>query len=185
MAKIFLFMMVTLDGYFEGKDHDISWHNTDEDFNDFAIAQTGTVGTLLFGRRTYELMASYWPSEEAKTSDPIVAKQMNDMPKIVFSTTLENVGWQNTRLVKENLKEEIEELKKSSEKDIAVFGSSDLCISLLKEGLLDELRLMINPVVIGEGKILFEGLENKLELKQTNKRDFKNGNVLLTYNVVK
>lgn len=178
-------MMVTFDGYFEGKDHDISWHHTDAEFNDFAIAQTGTVGTLLFGRKTYELMASYWRSEEARTSDPIVAKQMNEMPKVVFSKTLESADWENTKLVKEHLKEEVEKLKKISENDIAVFGSSDLCVSLLKEGLLDELRLMINPVVIGEGKTLFEGMKEKMELKETGKRDFKNGNILLTYEVIR
>src|SRR5579872_1265701 len=99
MRKVFLFMMVSLDGYFEGPNHDLSWHNVDEEFNKFAIAQTKNVGTLLFGRRTYELMRDFWPTEEARKTDPIVANQMNTTPKIVFSRTLkeaeETKYWKN------------------------------------------------------------------------------------------
>src|SRR5512141_851647 len=107
MRKVLFFMMVTLDGFFEGRDHDINWHNVDEEFNDFAIAQLNEVDTLLFGRRTYEMMASYWPTEGAKKDDPIVAEKMNSLPKIVFSNTLSAVEWENTRLVKESFAQEI------------------------------------------------------------------------------
>src|SRR6476660_2988966 len=110
MRNVFLFMMVSLDGYFEGPGHDISWHNVDAEFNDFAIAQTAKVDTLLFGRKTYELMASYWPTELAK-DDPVVAGQMNETSKIVFSATLESAAWHNTRLVKNNALETVRQLK--------------------------------------------------------------------------
>src|SRR5690348_8963282 len=91
MAKVFLFMMISLDGYIEGENHDLSWHNVDEEFNTFAIPQTQSVETLLFGRKTYELMRDYWPTESARTTDPVVAHLMNTTPKIVFSHSLKKV----------------------------------------------------------------------------------------------
>lgn len=178
-------MMISLDGYFEGENHDLSWHNVDAEFNAFAIPQTESVGTLLFGRRTYELMRDYWPTQEARTDDPIVAKQMNTKPKIVFSRTLKDVEeteyWKNIRLVKENVVEEVKKIKANSEKDIAVYGSNNLCITLLENNLLDELRIMINPVVIGKGTTLFSGIQEKYNFILQETRQFKNGNILLTY----
>ncbi len=89
MRNLFLFVMVSLDGFFEGPNREIDWHNVDEEFNEFAINQLNDVDTLLFGRVTYQLMASYWPTQSAKESDPIVADKMNNLPKIVFSKTLD------------------------------------------------------------------------------------------------
>lgn len=100
MGKVFLFMMVSLDGFFEGPNHEIDWHNVDGEFNEFAIEQAKDVGTMLFGRRTYELMASYWPTESAKKDDPVVAELMNSTPKNCLSRTLEKAEWNNTRLVR-------------------------------------------------------------------------------------
>ncbi len=189
MSKLFLFMMVSLDGYFEGPNHDLSWHNVDEEFNEYAIEQTGNVGTLLFGRTTYELMRDFWPSEEARKTDPIVAAQMNTTPKVVFSKTLQKVKeteyWKNVRLLSDVNPDEIKKIKDNSKKDVAVYGSSNLCLTFLKLGLLDELRIMVSPVVIGAGTPLFAGLKNKLELKLMDTKTFKNGNVLLTYKPVK
>ena len=183
MRKLFLFMMISLDGYFEGPDHDLSWHNVDAEFNDFAIEQTSNIDTLIFGRRTYEMMAGYWPTELAKKDDSVVAGLMNNTPKIVFSHTLNSAPWQNTRLVKDNLAEEITTLKQQPGKDLAVFGSSNLCVSLVEQGLLDELRIMVNPVVLGKGTLLLQGLDQKLPLKLTAEKLFKSGNVLLTYQI--
>ncbi|HEY7357494.1 MAG TPA: dihydrofolate reductase family protein [Ktedonobacterales bacterium] len=183
MRNIFLFMMVTLDGFFEGPDHSIDWHNVDEEFNEFAIDQLHELDTLLFGRVTYEGMASFWPTPFAQENDPIVADLMNTTPKIVVSTTLERAEWENSRLVKANVAEEITKLKQQPGKDIAVFGSSDLAVSLLQLGLLDELRLMVNPVVLGSGKRLFAGLDKQLHLKLLKTRTFNSGNVLLRYQV--
>jgi dihydrofolate reductase len=173
--------MVTLDGYYEGRDHDINWHNVDAEFNDFAIAQLNEVDTLLFGRRTYEMMASYWPTPGAKQDDPIVAGKMNSLPKIVFSNTLSTVGWENTRLVKGSFAQEISALKAESGKDLIIFGSSDLAVTFLQQELLDECRIMVNPVILGAGKTLFEGIDEKLNLKLVNTKSFRSGNVLLYY----
>ncbi|HYK08989.1 MAG TPA: dihydrofolate reductase family protein [Candidatus Eisenbacteria bacterium] len=183
--KLFLFMMVSLDGYIEGPNHDLSWHNVDSEFNDYAIEQTKNVGTLLFGHTTYDVMKDYWPTVNAREDDPVVANLMNTTPKIVFSRSLEKVEeteyWKNVRLMKDVVTEEIQKLKEESSKDIAVYGSNNLCVTLLEMGLLDELRIMVNPVVIGSGTPLFKGIKSKLSLQLLGTKEFKNGNVLLIY----
>lgn len=181
MRRIFLFMMISLDGYYEGPKGDLSWHNVDEEFNEFAIQQTSEVDALLFGRKTYEVMASYWPTEAAIKDDPEVSSLMNSLPKIVISKTLESVDWNNTRLVKENVGEEITKLKQQPGREIAIFGSSDLAVSLAQMDLIDEYRIMVCPVILGEGKPLFKGVLNKLDLRLVKSRTFLSGNVLLYY----
>lgn len=185
MRNVFLFMMVTTDGYFEGPGHDISWHNVDNEFVDFAVAQLDEADTLVFGRRTYELMADFWPSESARREDPATAERMNGYSKIVFSTTLKTAGWQNTELHDGNPGEAIARLKRQSGKSIAVLGSSNLCLSLLEAHAIDEIRLMINPIAIGHGTSLFAGLKTPVKLSLENARQFKSGNELLTYRVDK
>lgn len=189
MRKIALFMMVSLDGYFEGLNHDLSWHNVDMEFNDFAVKQLKKSDTILFGRRTYQLMESYWPSTQGLKDDPEVANLMNNTAKIVFSKSLKEVSetkyWKNVRLIKDNLAQEINSLKKNPGKDIIVLGSSKLCVTLLKEKLLDEVRIMLNPVAIGSGTPLFQGIKSKQKFNLESTRKFKNGNILLTYETVK
>ena len=187
MRKVFLFNMITLDGFFEGPNQDISWHHVDDEFNEFAIEQLNEIGTLLFGRVTYQGMASYWPTEFAIRDDPIVAGLMNSLPKVVFSKTLDKAEWNNSRLVKENIAEEILKLKQEPGKDIAIFGSSDLAVTLADaaqssgSGLIDEYRVIVNPVFLGQGTPLLKGIKAKLNLKLLKTRIFKSGNVLLTY----
>lgn len=181
MRNLFLFMMVTLDGYFEGPNQDIGWHNVDEEFNEFAINQLNELDTLLFGRVTYEGMASYWPTPFAMEDDAIVAEKMNTISKIVFSRTLERADWNNTRLVKEHIAAEVSQIKQQQGGDLAIFGSANLAGSLLQMGLIDELRIMVNPVILGDGKPLFTGIHEKVNLKLLKTRTFRSGNVLLTY----
>lgn len=181
MRNVFLFMMVSLDGFFEGPNQEIDWHNVDDEFNDFAIKQLDEIGALLFGRVTYQLMASYWPTPAALADDPIVAEKMNTIPKVVFSTTLDTVDWANTRLVRGDASAEVMKLKQQPGKDLAIFGSADLTTALLQAGLVDELRIMVNPVALGNGKPLFAGLRDRVNLKLVNSRVFDSGNVLLSY----
>lgn len=185
MRKIFLFMMISADGYFEGPNHDISWHMVDGEFNDFAIEQTKSVDIMLFGKRTYKLMESYWPTEEALLDDGQIAKLMNETPKVVVSTTLKSVNetdlWKNITHVKEAVPKEIAKLKAGGEGLIAIFGSNTLVVSLIEHGLIDEFRIMICPLAIGDGTPLFHGLKKKLRLKLVSDRKFSNGNILLTY----
>ena len=184
MRKLLFFMLVSLDGYFEAPNGDISWHNVDEEFNEFAIAQLDSVDTLLFGRVTYQGMASYWPTAIATENDPAVAGKMNAIPKIVFSRTLYNAEWNNTRLVKDNIAEEISKLKQQPGKDLIIFGSSNLAASFAEMGLIDEYRIMVSPVILGEGTPLFKGIHQQLKLKLFKTRTFGNGNVLHYYRPV-
>lgn len=172
--------MVTLDGFFEGPNGDIDWHNAgNEEFNEFAIEQTSSVDTLLFGRKTYQLMASYWPTETAVSSDPIIADLMNRMSKIVFSRTLESVNWNNTRLIRENAQQEIVNLKMQSGKDMAIFGSAELISTIMD--VVDEHRVMINPILLRRGSPLFKSSGEQVRLKLVDVKRFDSGNVLLTY----
>lgn len=179
MRKLFLFNLVTLDGYFEGPNHDISWHNVDKEFNEFAINQLDEIDTLLFGRVTYEVMASYWPTPTAIKNDPIVAGKMNSLPKIVFSRTLKNAEWNHTKIVKSNIAEEIAKLKNRPGKDIAILGSANLAATFIEHNLIDEYRIVVNPVVLGNGTPLFK--DTKLNLKLLKMKTFKSGNVLIYY----
>jgi dihydrofolate reductase len=181
MRKLFVFNLVTLDGYFEGPNRDISWHNVDAEFNEYAIPMLDTLDLLLFGRVTYELMAGFWPTPEALRDDPIVASRMNGLAKVVFSRTMDKAEWNNTRLVKENIEEEIRKIKALPGKDIALLGSGSIMAQLAQRGLIDEYRIMVNPIVLGKGTPLFKGMTSRLDLKLIDARTFRNGNVLLRY----
>jgi dihydrofolate reductase len=181
MRKIFLFMMVSLDGFFEGPDHELDWHNVDAEFNEFAAEQLNEVDMLLFGWKTYELMAGYWPTGPAKQDSPVIAEKMNAMPKIAFSRKERKVGWQNTRLITENVSEAVMNLKNQPGKNIAIFGSSNLCVNLIQMGLIDEFRIMLNPVVLGRGHTLFNGINDRQNMKLLKTRIFNSGNFLLYY----
>jgi dihydrofolate reductase len=181
MRRVLFFMMTTVDGYYAGPNGEIDWHNVDEEFNEFAIAQLNEVDTLLFGRDTYEMMASYWPTAGAVKDDPVVAGKMNSLPKIVFSTTLSEPHWQNTRLVRDDVAAQVARLKQEPGRDMIVLGSSVLAASFMVHGLLDEARIMVNPVVLGRGKALLAGIDDRLKLKLVKTRAFRSGNVLLYY----
>ena len=174
-------MMVSVDGYFEGQNHDLSWHNVDAEFNAFAEAQLGEADTLLFGRRTYDLMASWWPTPQGAADDPTVAKLMNEMPKIVVSQEPFIAEWNATTVVSADVASEIAKLKSKPGKDILLLGSNMLCVSLIQEGLVDELRIMVNPVALGSGTPLFAGLPARLKLRLLKTREFASGNVLQYY----
>lgn len=182
MRKLRVFNLVTLDGYFSGEGGDISWHNVDAEFQEYAEKNSNSGNTLLFGRVTYELMAGYWPSPEALKNDPIVAQAMNSSPKIVFSRTLKSADWANTRLVKDDMLGEVRRLKERSGKDLTILGSGSIVAQLAQAGLIDEYQILLNPVILGKGKTMFEGVKDKLALKLTEARTFGNGNILLCYN---
>ena len=175
--------MISLDGFFEGTDHSLEWHNVDEEFNVFAIEQLNSADLLMFGRKTYDLMAGYWPSLGATTDDPIVAYKMNTISKIVFSRTMDKAEWENTRLIKENIKEEITSLKNQAGNNIFIFGSANLVSTLQEMDLIDVYRIMINPVIIGQGKSLFANVKHNLNLRLLKTKKFKSGNILLDYEI--
>jgi dihydrofolate reductase len=180
MRKLILFNLISLDGYFEGPGGSIDWHTVDEEFNDFATAQLDEAGGLVFGRVTYSMMAAYWPTPEAAASDPEVAERMNALPKIVASRTLKQADWANSRVV-QDIAAELRRSKGEPGGDLLLFGSGLLVADLARQGLIDEYRLMISPVVLGAGRALFEGLPEPLPLELLRTRQFGNGNVLLVY----
>lgn len=151
MRKIYLFMMISADGFFEGPDHDLSWHNAQgQEFEDFANKQLDEADTLVFGARTYAMMEDFWAGEQGKELEPETAKRMNAKDKIVFSKTLQAATWEHTQLFHDNPAQVLNDLKAKPGKEIAVLGSSNLCLTLLKEGVLDELRLMVFNVGIND-----------------------------------
>lgn len=181
MRRLTVFNLVSIDGYFAGPDGDISWHNVDEEFQEVANAASNSGNTLLFGRVTYELMAGYWPTPEAIRDDPVVAAGMNSSEKVVFSRTLEKAEWANTRLVKGDPVSEVRKLKQGSGRNLTVLGSGSLVAQFARAGLIDEYEILLNPVVLGSGKTMFEGVKDRFRLRLVSSRVFGNGNVLLTY----
>ncbi len=176
-----MFNLVSLDGYFAGPGGDISWHRVDDEFQELAQTVANAGDMLLFGRVTYELMARFWPTAEAIKDDPVVAHGMNRAEKIVFSRTLARVDWNNTRLVQGDLLTEVRRLKAEAGKDLTILGSGSIVAQLAPEGLIDEYRILVNPVVLGAGRTLFAGVKGPISLTLTRTRTFGNGNVLLVY----
>jgi dihydrofolate reductase len=184
MPKLIVFNHVTLDGYFVDKNGDMSWakaNHQDAEWNAFVSENASGGGVLVFGRITYELMAGFWPTPFAIENMPDIAKGMNSMPKVVFSRTLEQASWNNTTLVKGDLVAEIRKMKRESGEGMAILGSGSIVTQLAPEGLIDEYQIVVNPVVLGQGRTMFEGIKERLSLKLTKTRAFRNGNVLLCY----
>jgi dihydrofolate reductase len=182
MRKLLVFNNVTLDGYFTDKKNDMSWaHTNDPEWNDFAAENAKGGGVLLFGRVTYEMMASFWPTPQATEMMPEVAEGMNNAQKVVFSRTLNEASWKNTRLVKNGLVEQVRKMKDEPGENMVILGSGTIVSQLSAERLIDEYQLVFHPIVLGAGRTLFDGLKEKMKLKRTNMRTFKNGNVVLSY----
>ena len=185
MRRLIVFNNVTLDGYFSAMNpYDFSWAQTggaDPEFDAFIANNARGEGQLLFGRITYELMASYWPTPAAMQNQPTIAEGMNKAPKVVFSRTLDKVSWQNTRLLKGDLADQVRQLKNEPGPGMAILGSGSIVSQLAQAGLIDEYQIVVNPVVLGRGRTMFEGVSKMLPLQLTRTRTFKNGKVLLCY----
>jgi dihydrofolate reductase len=184
VRRLLVFNQVSIDGYFVDLRGDMSWahrETRDQEWDSFVEENASRGGVLVFGRVTYDLMASYWPTPMASQNDPVVARRMNEMPKIVFSRTLDKVRWENTRLVKGGLAEEIRRLKSESGDGMAIMGSGTIVAQLAPEGLIDEYQIVVIPTVLGGGRTMFNGVRNRLKLELTMTRAFRNGSVLLSY----
>jgi dihydrofolate reductase len=185
MRRLSAFEQVSLDGFFTDASGDMSWaHKQDPEWNEFAAKNASGGGALLFGRVTYEMMAGFWPTAAAKERMPEVAKGMNDMPKVVFSRTLKDASWKNTRLVKGDLLAEVRKMKADPGPDMAILGSGSVVSQLTQAGLIDELQIVVVPIVLGKGRTLFGTVDRKIGLKRTQARPFGNGNVALWYEPV-
>lgn len=181
MKKLSVFNFLTLNGFYKGLSEDISWHRHGAEEAEFAAQGAQTESTFLFGRKTFEMMASYWPSPQGMKDNPEVAGGMNKSQKIVLSRTLKTVTWQNSQIISSNAMDEIRKLKEKGNNDMTVLGSGTVVAQLADAGLIDVFQFMIDPVVLGKGTPIFDGIMQTLNLKLIGSRTFKSGVVLLTY----
>lgn len=182
MRSLIVFNHVSLDGYFVDANSDMRWaHKQDPEWTSFASENASGGGTLVFGRVTYDLMASYWPTPQALQQNPIVAERMNNLSKVVFSRKLDKASWNNTRLVKGDLVTEVRKLKSEPGEGMAIIGSGSIVSQLAQAGLIDQFQVVVCPVVLGKGRTMFEGVQDRLNLKLVKTRAFGNGNVVLWY----
>ena len=190
-----MFNHVTADGYFAGPDGNLSWVVPDEEIDKAAVQRMPTIDTILLGRRTYELFEAYWPhalNDSETAADPHdssrrsstlrdMAVWINETNKLVFSRTLKKVGWKNTRIRPGIDPGAIEAMKREPGKDMIVFGSGSVVSELTRHGLIDEYQFVVNPVLLGQGKPLMEGMSNGAKLKLRESRQYPSGNVVLRY----
>jgi dihydrofolate reductase len=182
MAKLVVYNSVSLDGFFTDAKGDMSWaHKRDPEWQVFIAENAAGGGRLLFGRVTYDLMASFWPTPLAAQTNPVMAERMNGLPKFVASRTLETAAWSNTTLLKGELTAQVRQLKQQPGSNIVIMGSGSIVAQLADAGLVDEYQIVLNPLVLGHGRTLFEGVKNKLALKLAKSRTFGNGNVVMFY----
>jgi dihydrofolate reductase len=181
MRKLLSFHVTSVDGYYEGPDQAFDWPVIDEEFNQFALRQLDEADTLVFGRSTYRLMAGYWPTPAAERDDQAVAAKMNGLAKIVVSRTLDTAEWAHTQLIGDGVADVLAKLKQQPGKNMLIMGSSALTVSLIGTGLVDEVRVMVSPVVLGDGKTLFRTAADRISLTLLRTKSFRSGNVLLCY----
>jgi len=180
MRKLIIWNLMTLDGYFEGRSpwdlgyHQLAWG---DELRDYSLEISRQTDLLVFGRKTYEGMAAHWTEA---TEELEIKEYMNSIAKIVASRTLTHADWNNTRVVSDPVAE-LKKLKAQPGKDIFIFGSAELCDSLLKAGLVDEIRICLVPVVLGGGNPHFKPAENPRMLRLLEAKPVKTGAVILRY----
>ena len=182
--RLSAFMMISLDGYFADARGDMGFAHAlaqDGEWNDFVAGNARGGGVLLFGRKTYELMASWWPTPAAAKANPVVAERMNSGPKVVFSRTLAAAEWSNTTLVREDAPVAVRRMKEEDGPGMVILGSGSIVTQVAAAGLLDTLQVVVTPVALGAGSSLLAGLGRRLDLALADTRVFRNGAVVLWY----
>ena len=184
VRKVIASTFVTVDGFVVGPNEDISWvmNNFNDDMAKYAADLMESMSEVLLGRRTYEIMTKAWPDQTEATAPG--ADKMNTTPKIVFSRTLDKAEWgkwNNARVVKDNVPQEIAQLKQQPGKNMVIYGSANLVRELTQLGLIDEYQLLVHPIIVGSGKPLFAGMAQPVNLKLLRSEAFKNGVVVLYY----
>ncbi|MEP6684623.1 MAG: dihydrofolate reductase family protein [Parafilimonas sp.] len=179
MRKIIVSNLISVDGYFEGMNQDLSWFTVNEEFFEYARNLLHEVDTIMYGRVTYEHMADYWPN--AKDNDEVITQKMNSLQKIIFSKTLEEAIWNNSLIIKESIVEEVKKLKQQPGKDIVIFGSGTIVSELTQWRLIDEYRLIVNPVILGNGNPLFKSINERIKLKLIKTKTLASGVIILYY----
>jgi dihydrofolate reductase len=189
MRKVVLFMHLSLDGFAADINHGLDFLTYDEELAKYAEELVKTVGSPMYGRTTYQLMEGYWPTvltnPNASKGSLAHAQWVENVPKIVFSTTLEEATWNNTRLIKDNIVEEVNKLKEQPGKDLVIFGSPGLSANFMNLGLIDEYRLTVHPIILGDGISMFRNNSTKSILKLQDSKTLKSGVVTLHYSTVR
>ncbi len=185
MRKLKVFSFVSLDGCYTDRSGSMTWahdYSRDEEFTEFATENArGSQGELLFGRVTYEMMASYWPTEMAKTNSPVTAEAMNRMKKHVLSRSPRSLTWNNSHQLRGELIDAVRGLKQQPGPDMMIFGSGSIVKQIATYNLVDEYQLIVVPLVLGGGHNMFEGIQQNLAVRLNHHRVFSNGVVLLSY----
>ena len=186
MRKLGVFNSISLDGYFTDKNGDLSWAHArqDKEWTDFISSNASGDSEMLFGRVTYDMMKSYWPTPAAAEHMPTVADRMNYASKVVFSRSVKESDWKNTRFFSGDIVEEVRRMKSQEGPDMIIMGSGSIIQQLTDARLIDKYQFVITPVVLGAGRTMFENVREPMELKRTGTREFSNGNVLVTYDLV-
>jgi dihydrofolate reductase len=189
MRKVISFMHVSLDGFTTGPNGELEWAIVDEELNPYVDALFKNVDTALYGHVTYQGMESYWPTmltdPNAAPRDLAHAHWVDNVSKIVFSRTLSHVEWKNTRLVKDQIAEVITSLQHEHGLDLMIFGSPRLTHTFMHLNLIDEYYLFLNPIVLGDGIPLFQGVSDWTKLNLLEAKKFQAGVVSLHYQVIK
>ena len=181
---------MTLDGFMAGPQGELDWHFPlwNEEMSEFAVEQLSMMDSILLGRITYQAMAGYWPAEAVRQGNNRknidFAGMMNDHTKIVFSKTLTTTAWQNTRLIKRNIAQEVTRLKQQPGLDIIIYGSGSIISRLMRLGLIDEYVLWVHPVVLGKGRPLFKEFPDRHILQLLRTKTFSSGVVILYYGAI-
>ena len=182
MSKLSAFLFLTLNGFYKGPEEDISWHNHGEEETRFSEEMLSLDNILIFGRKTYEMMADFWTTDMAYEMSPTVADGMSSAEKIVFSRqAIPDEIWENSRFITDDLIESVRRLKQTEQKNMTILGSGTIVSQLASHNLIDEYQIMIDPVVLDHGTPLFAGTQHAINLKLTETRPFPDGTVLLTY----
>ena len=185
MKKLKLQIQISIDGYIAGPNGEMDWitWTSDEDFINYVIELTDSCDTMLLGRKLAEGFIPYWTNITANPQDPQYpfATRMVDMPKVVFSKTLDKSDWDNTKVANSDLADEVKQIKNQSGKDIIMYGGAEFVASVIKAGLIDEYHLFVNPSAIGKGMPIFNQIENTLKLNLIKATPLKSGIVILTY----
>lgn len=181
MSQLSSFTFLTLNGFYKGVDNNTDWHRHGVEESAYALEGLQSDSILLFGRITYEMMAGFWPTQQAAELMPAMASGMNKAEKVVVSRTLRQASWSNSRILNGDLVTSIRQLKRTATKPITVLGSGRLLTQLAAAGLVDTFQVMIDPVVLGAGATFLEGAGEQLGLQLIDHRVFGSGVVLLTY----
>lgn len=185
MRKLVLFAHISLDGFASDVNNSLGFLTYDKELQQHADQIVKTVGSPVYGKNTYDLMAGYWPTvlnnPSADQHSLEHAKWVQEVPKIVFSTTMKTADWNNTRLIKSNVQEEIQKLKEAPGKDLVVFGSPTLSKSLMNFGLIDEYQLTMHPIILGKGISLFDSNTQMSKLKLLESKTLGSGVITLHY----